>query len=213
MRLRVAPNSISSIDDSIEARCAAHEPDPRRRRERPQPARRTRPGHGMNAREVDGIVLLDKPEGLSSNAALQRVGAPTRRAKARLTPAVSTRLPAACCRSASVRPPRRAASCSMPTRPICFRIALGRSTATGDREGDTVGDGSPCRSSTKASVRRVRPGVSRRTPCKCRRCTRRSSTMASASIAWHAPASKSERAPRQRTDRATGPHRHGCRLG
>ena len=27
----------------------------------------------MNDREVDGIVLLDKPEGLSSNAALQRV--------------------------------------------------------------------------------------------------------------------------------------------
>ena len=33
----------------------------------------TKPGAGASGRRVDGVVLLDKPAGISSNAALQRV--------------------------------------------------------------------------------------------------------------------------------------------
>ena len=48
----------------------------------------------------------------------------------RATPGASIRSRAACCRSASARPPRRVGSCSMPTRPIGARRAR---RAHGDR--------------------------------------------------------------------------------
>ena len=66
-------------------------------------------------RRVDGVLLLDKPLGLSSNAALQRAQAPATRARRPGTPARSTRSRPACCRSASARRPSSRSRCS--TRP------------------------------------------------------------------------------------------------
>ena len=91
----------------------------------------------MNAREVDGIVLLDKPEGLSSNAALQRVRRAYQARKAghtgSLDPLASGLLPI-CLGQAT-----KASGLLLDAdKTYLFRIALGRSTATGDREGDTV---------------------------------------------------------------------------
>ena len=54
------------------------------------------------------------------------------------TPGASIRSRAVCCRSAWVRPRRRAASCSTPTRPIVFAWCWARSTTTGDRDGEVA---------------------------------------------------------------------------
>ena len=51
-------------------------------------------------RRVDGVLLLDKPLGLSSNAALQRAKRLYRAPRRPATPARSTRSPPACCRCA-----------------------------------------------------------------------------------------------------------------
>ena len=61
-----------------------------------------------------------------------RVSAPARPA----IPAASIRSRAACCRSASARRPKRARSCSTPTRPIAFTHRARRTHGTGDREGE-----------------------------------------------------------------------------
>ena len=53
-----------------------------------------------------GILLLDKPQGLTSNGALQRVRTRLRRRRAPGTSARSIRWPPACCRCASTKPPR-----------------------------------------------------------------------------------------------------------
>ncbi len=100
----------------------------------------SRPGRGDPAvarREVDGIVLLDKPEGLSSNAALQRVRRALRAGKAghtgSLDPLASGLLPI--CLGQATK------ACGLlldADKTYRFRIALGRSTSTGDREGETV---------------------------------------------------------------------------
>lgn len=98
----------------------------------------------MNAREsrapsrdVDGIVLLDKPEGMSSNAALQRVrrafGARKAGHTGSLDPLASGLLPV--CLGQATK------ACGLlldADKTYRFRIALGRSTTTGDREGETV---------------------------------------------------------------------------
>ena len=83
-------------------------------------------------RDVDGIVLLDKPEGLSSNAALQRVRRAFRARKAgphRQPRSARERLAADL-----PRPGHQGERhcCSMPTRPIAFasRSAAARRPAT-----------------------------------------------------------------------------------
>lgn len=88
-------------------------------------------------RDVDGIVLLDKPEGVSSNAALQRVrrafGARKAGHTGSLDPLASGLLPV--CLGQATK------ACGLlldADKTYRFRIALGRSTTTGDREGDTV---------------------------------------------------------------------------
>jgi len=91
----------------------------------------------MNDREVDGIVLLDKPEGLSSNAALQRVRRAYQARKAghtgSLDPLASGLLPI-CLGQAT-----KASGLLLDAdKTYLFRIALGRNTATGDREGDAL---------------------------------------------------------------------------
>ena len=88
-------------------------------------------------RDVDGILLLDKPEGISSNAALQRVRRAFRARKAghtgSLDPLASGLLPV-CLGQAT----KASAMLLDADKTYRFRLALGRSTTTGDREGDSV---------------------------------------------------------------------------
>ena len=90
-----------------------------------------------STRDVDGIVLLDKPEGISSNAALQRVRRAFQARKAghtgSLDPLASGLLPI-CLGQAT----KASALLLGADKTYRFRLALGRSTTTGDREGDTV---------------------------------------------------------------------------
>ena len=88
-------------------------------------------------RDVDGIVLLDKPEGLSSNAALQRVrrafGARKAGHTGSLDPLASGLLPV--CLGQATK------ACGLlldADKTYRFRIAFGRRTTTGDREGEVV---------------------------------------------------------------------------
>lgn len=88
-------------------------------------------------RDVDGIVLLDKPEGLSSNAALQRVRRIFRARKAghtgSLDPLASGLLPL--CLGQATK------ACGFlldADKTYRFRLALGSRTSTGDREGEVV---------------------------------------------------------------------------
>ena len=99
-------------------------------------------GRGRSAqsalqRDVDGILLLDKPEGLSSNAALQRVRRAFRARKAghtgSLDPLASGLLPV-CLGQAT----KTSAMLLNADKVYHFRLELGRSTRTGDREGETV---------------------------------------------------------------------------
>lgn len=88
-------------------------------------------------RDVDGILLLDKPEGLTSNAALQRVRRAFRARKAghtgSLDPLASGLLPI--CLGQATK-----ASGMLLDADKTYRvaIALGARTATGDREGEIV---------------------------------------------------------------------------
>ncbi|HEU4516027.1 MAG TPA: tRNA pseudouridine(55) synthase TruB [Steroidobacteraceae bacterium] len=88
-------------------------------------------------RDVDGIVLLDKPEGISSNAALQRVrrafGARKAGHTGSLDPLAGGLLPV-CLGQAT----KASALLLDADKVYRFRLALGRSTTTGDREGETA---------------------------------------------------------------------------
>lgn len=88
-------------------------------------------------RDVDGIVLLDKPEGLTSNAALQRVrrafGARKAGHTGSLDPLASGLLPV--CFGQATK------ACGFlldADKTYRFRLALGTRTRTGDRAGDVV---------------------------------------------------------------------------
>ena len=92
---------------------------------------------GVLQRDIDGIVLLDKPEGISSNAALQRVRRAFRARKAghtgSLDPLASGMLPI--CLGQATK------ACALlldADKTYRFRLALGLSTSTGDREGETI---------------------------------------------------------------------------
>lgn len=93
--------------------------------------------HAVARRDVDGIVLLDKPEGISSNAALQRVRRAFQARKAghtgSLDPLASGMLPV--CLGQATKASGMLLDADKTYR---FRLALGRSTSTGDREGETV---------------------------------------------------------------------------
>ena len=88
-------------------------------------------------RTVDGILLLDKPVGLSSNQALQRVRRLYRAAKAghtgSLDPLASGVLPLCFGQATKV-----AGLLLDADKTYATRVALGRRTATGDREGEVV---------------------------------------------------------------------------
>jgi tRNA pseudouridine55 synthase len=88
-------------------------------------------------RDIDGIVLLDKPEGISSNAALQRVrrafGARKAGHTGSLDPLASGMLPI--CLGQATK------ACALlldADKAYRFRLALGVSTSTGDREGESI---------------------------------------------------------------------------
>lgn len=88
-------------------------------------------------RQVDGILLLDKPEGLSSNAALQRVRRAFNARKAghtgSLDPLASGLLPV-CFGQAT-----KASGLLLDAdKTYDVTLALGERTATGDREGEIV---------------------------------------------------------------------------
>jgi tRNA pseudouridine55 synthase len=94
--------------------------------------------HAVARRDVDGIVLLDKPEGISSNSALQRVRRAFCARKAghtgSLDPLASGMLPV--CLGQATKASGMLLDADKTYR---FRLALGRSTSTGDREGETLG--------------------------------------------------------------------------
>ncbi len=106
--------------------------------------------------DVDGILLLDKPEGLTSNAALQRVRRAFRARKAghtgSLDPLASGLLPV--CLGQATK-----ASGMLLDADKTYRvtIALGARTATGDREGEVV-ERAPVPDLDDAAVRRIAAG-------------------------------------------------------
>lgn len=95
------------------------------------------PRPAVQWRDVDGILLLDKPEGLTSNAALQRVRRLFRARKAghtgSLDPLASGLLPI--CLGQSTKASGMLLDAD---KTYCVSIALGARTATGDREGEIV---------------------------------------------------------------------------
>ena len=103
-------------------------------------------------RDVDGIVLLDKPEGLSSNAALQRVRRAYQARKAghtgSLDPLASGLLPI-CLGQAT----KTSGLLLDADKTYLFRVALGTSTTTGDREGEVV-ETAPVPSLDESELRR-----------------------------------------------------------
>lgn len=88
-------------------------------------------------RDVDGIVLLDKPEGLTSNAALQRVRRAFRARKAghtgSLDPLASGLLPI--CLGQATKASGQLLDADKTYR---FRVVLGSRTSTGDRAGEVI---------------------------------------------------------------------------
>ncbi len=89
-------------------------------------------------RDVDGVVLLDKPEGLTSNAALQRVRRAFRARKAghtgSLDPLASGLLPI--CLGQATKASGQLLDADKTYR---FRLVLGTRTSTGDRAGEVIG--------------------------------------------------------------------------
>lgn len=93
-------------------------------------------------RDVNGIVLVDKPAGMSSNHALQRVKRMFRARKAghtgSLDPLASGMLPI-CLGEAT----KMAAFLLDSDKTYRFRLNIGCQTSTGDTEGEVVAEGSP----------------------------------------------------------------------
>jgi tRNA pseudouridine55 synthase len=102
---------------------------------------------------VNGILLLDKPRGLSSNAALQRVRYLLGAAKAghvgSLDPLATGMLPICLGEATKV-----AGDITAARKRYQFTIALGRRTATGDLEGEII-EVAPVPSLTMAEVELV----------------------------------------------------------
>lgn len=107
-------------------------------------------------RDVDGILLLDKPEGLTSNAALQRVRRAFRARKAghtgSLDPLASGLLPI-CFGQAT----KASGMLLDADKTYSVSIALGERTATGDREGEVV-ERAPLPDLGEETVRRIAAG-------------------------------------------------------
>ncbi|MGH8226864.1 MAG: tRNA pseudouridine(55) synthase TruB [Steroidobacteraceae bacterium] len=111
------------------------------------------PGAPPDRRAISGILLLDKPEGLSSNAALQRVkrllGARKAGHAGSLDPLASGMLPICLGEATKV-----AGDLTGHHKAYRFEIALGARTATGDREGAVV-ERQPVPALDRAAIERV----------------------------------------------------------
>jgi len=114
-----------------------------------------RPAHRW--RDVDGILLLDKPAGMTSNAALQQVRRLLRARKAghtgSLDPLASGLLPICLGQATKV--------CGLlldSNKTYRVTIALGERTATGDREGEVV-ERAPVPDLDQATIRRIAAGM------------------------------------------------------
>lgn len=96
-----------------------------------------RPAHRVAYRSLDGVLLLDKPPGLSSNAALQRARRLLRAAKAghtgSLDPLATGMLPLCFGEATKV-----AGYLLDGDKRYAFRLALGHATTTGDAEGERL---------------------------------------------------------------------------
>ncbi len=107
-------------------------------------------------RDVDGILLLDKPEGLTSNAALQRVRRAYRARKAghtgSLDPLASGLLPI--CFGQATKASGMLLDADKTYRVV---IALGERTATADREGEVI-ERAPVPELIEGTVRHVAAG-------------------------------------------------------
>lgn len=107
-------------------------------------------------RDVDGILLLDKPEGLTSNAALQRARRAFRARKAghtgSLDPLATGLLPI-CFGQAT----KASGMLLDADKTYGVSIALGERTATGDREGEVV-ERAPLPDLGEETVRRIAAG-------------------------------------------------------
>ena len=107
-------------------------------------------------RDVNGILLLDKPEGLTSNAALQRARRAFRARKAghtgSLDPLATGLLPI-CFGQAT----KASGMLLDADKTYHVAIALGERTATADREGEVV-ERSPVPALSEESVRRIAGG-------------------------------------------------------
>ena len=126
---------------------------------------------GSQRRPVHGVLLLDKPLGLSSNDALQQAKRLLRAEKAGHTGTLdplATRPAAAVLRRGDQV---RAGSASTPTRPTEATLRLGVTTTTGDAEGEVVARRGRSRVDRADARARVRRSSSARS-ARCRRCTR-----------------------------------------
>ena len=116
---------------------------------------------GVPRRRVDGVLLLDKPPGLSSNAALQRAKRALRAPKRPGTPARSIRSRRACCRSASARRPSSRKSLLDARKGYVATVRFGVATTTGDAEGEIDRRAAGRHFRARSSTRRCRASSGR----------------------------------------------------
>lgn len=136
-----------------------------------------------------GLLLLDKPPGLSSNAATQRVRRLLREPKAghvgSLDPLATGMLPV-CLGEAT----KLAGEVLDGDKVYAFRIALGRRTATGDAEGEVV-ETAPLPPLEAGAIRRVLAAFLGRSLQVPPMYTRHSSATGVRCTSWRVPASPS----------------------
>lgn len=111
------------------------------------------PRPAVRRRDVDGILLLDKPEGLTSNAALQQVRRLLNARKAghtgSLDPLASGLLPVCLGQATKV--------CGLlldSNKTYQVTVALGQRTSTGDREGEVI-ESAPVPELNEDAIRRI----------------------------------------------------------
>ena len=135
-------------------------------------------------RDVSGVLLLDKPVGITSNAALQHAKRLFRAAKAGhtgiLDPLASGLLPL--CLGEATKFAQYPTDADKAYDAV---IKLGVTTDTGDSEGQVLSQHAV--TVTLAEVERAAQHLPARL-CKCRRCIRRSNTRASPYINMRAKA-------------------------
>ncbi len=190
LKLRHAPRLEFQLDTDIERAQQLTRADRSRGQYRPLAVRDSGGAAGdrrgtLNAAPAAGLLLLDKPVGLSSNAALQTGAPPRRRHQGRpcgsLDPLASGMLPICLGEATRLAGELLEGPQGVPLRPAAGR-ALGHRATPRARsiergagsDADARAPSRPCCSSSAGRSSR------------CRRCIRRSSVPASRSIGWHA---------------------------